>query len=79
QLQGDLQSRKLEETFQPMSLHLSQVRTTYSSPSTLFGVTYLDVSYAHRFMKFHGYAKKNYLLYFKYNTFQERCQEKLIW
>ena len=42
-----------------MSLHLSQVRTTYSSPSTLFWGIYLDVNYAHRFMKFHRRAKKN--------------------
>lgn len=56
QLQGDLQSWKLEETFQPMSLHLLQARSTYSSPSTLFGGIYLYVNYARRFRKFHGDA-----------------------
>ena len=44
-----------------MSLHLLQARATYSSPSTLFGVIYLDVNYAHRFMKFQGCAEKNYI------------------
>ena len=43
-----------------MSLLLLQVRTTYSSPSTLFGVIYLIVNYARRFTKFHGHAEKNY-------------------
>ena len=43
-----------------MSLLLLQVRTTYSSPSTLFGVIYLIVNYARRFTKFHGHAERNY-------------------
>ena len=61
QLQGDLQSWKLEETSQPMSLHLLQARTTYSSPSTPFWVIYLDVNYARRFTEVSKRAKTNYI------------------
>ena len=62
-----------------MSLHLLQARSTYSSPSTLFGGIYLYVSYAHRFKKFHGDAQKKLCLRFKYNTFKWRCQKKLVY
>ena len=61
QLQGDLQSWKLEETSQPMNLHLLQARSTYSSLSTLFGGIYLYVNYARRFTMFHDDAEKNYV------------------
>ena len=44
-----------------MNLHLLQARSTYSSPSTLFGGIYLCFNYARRFTKFHGDAKKNYV------------------
>ena len=46
-----------------MNLHLLQARATYSSPSKPFWVIYLDVNYAHRFMKFHRHAKENYIYF----------------
>ena len=61
-----------------MSLHLLQARSTYSSPSTLFGGIYLYVSYARRFRKFHGDAEKILCIHFKYNTLKQGCQKKMI-
>ena len=44
-----------------MNLHLLQARTTYSSPSTLFWVIYLDVNYTRHFSKFQRRAEKNHV------------------
>ena len=61
-----------------MSLHLLQARTTYSSPSTPFLVIYLIFNYAHRFSKFHGHTKTNYIYTLSITHLKNDVKKNLI-